>query len=84
MSAGEMLLGPPKSKAGRRIVGILDAIIPVLRSHLSMFVKDEPGALVFPERVRTLCVSRFVERMLLAGAVWQHCDCRHGRWRRSR
>jgi hypothetical protein len=27
-STGEMLLGPPKSKAGRRVVGILDAIIP--------------------------------------------------------
>ena len=43
-----MLLGPPKSKAGRRVVGIPDAIIPTLRDHLSVFVKDEPGALVFP------------------------------------
>jgi hypothetical protein len=25
-----------------------DAIIPALRAHLSVFVKDEPGALVFP------------------------------------
>jgi integrase len=47
-STGEMLLGPPKSKAGRRVVGIPDAIIPALRDHLSVFVKDEPGALVFP------------------------------------
>jgi integrase len=47
-STGEMLLGPPKSKAGRRIVGIPDAIIPTLREHLSVYVKDEPGALVFP------------------------------------
>jgi hypothetical protein len=46
--AWEMLLGPPKSKAGRRIVGIPDAIIPALRAHMSVFVKDEPGALVFP------------------------------------
>ena len=45
-STGEMLLGPPKSKAGRR-VGIPDVIIPALREHLSVFVKDEPGALVF-------------------------------------
>jgi hypothetical protein len=29
-------------------------------------------------------VSRFVERMLLAGAVWQRSDCCHGRWRQSR
>ncbi|MGO9194480.1 MAG: hypothetical protein ACLP8X_39325 [Streptosporangiaceae bacterium] len=36
-STGEMLLGPPKSKADRRIVGIPDAIIPALREHLSVF-----------------------------------------------
>jgi len=47
-STGELLLGPPKSRAGRRVVGIPDAIVPVLREHLSAFVKDEPGALVFP------------------------------------
>ena len=47
-STGELLLGPPKSRAGRRVVGIPDAIVPVLREHLSVFVKDEPGALVFP------------------------------------
>jgi len=47
-STGEILLGPPKSKAGRRVVGIPDAILPALREHLSIFVKDEPSALVFP------------------------------------
>ena len=47
-STGEMLLGPPKSRAGRRVVGIPDAIIPALREHLAVFVQDEPGALVFP------------------------------------
>jgi integrase len=47
-STGEMLLGPPKSKAGRRVVGIPAAIIPAVREHLSIFAKDEPGALVFP------------------------------------
>jgi integrase len=43
-----MLLGPPKSKAGRRVVGVPDAIVPALRDHLAVFVKDEPGALIFP------------------------------------
>ena len=43
-----MLLGPPKSRPGRRVVGILDAIIPLLREHLSIFVKNEPSVLVFP------------------------------------
>jgi integrase len=46
-STGEMLLGPPKSKAGRRIVGIPVVIVPALRDHLAVYVKDEPGALVF-------------------------------------
>jgi integrase len=47
-STGEMLIGPPKSKAGRRIVGVPAAIIPDLTMHLAIYVKDEPGALVFP------------------------------------
>jgi len=47
-STGELLLGPPKSRAGRRIAGVPQVIIPVLRQHLSIFVKAEPGALVFP------------------------------------
>src|SRR5262249_5256232 len=32
-STGEILLGPPKSKAGRRIVGIPEAIVPALHEH---------------------------------------------------
>lgn len=47
-STGEMLIGPPKPKAGRRVVGVPGAIITTLRDHLAVFVKDEPGALVFP------------------------------------
>ena len=35
-------------KAGRRVVGVPDAIIPALSEHLAVSVKDEPGALVFP------------------------------------
>ena len=47
-STGEMLLGPPKSRAGRRIVGIPEVIVPALREHLAVFAEDDPGALVFP------------------------------------
>jgi integrase len=47
-STGEMLIGPPKSKAGRRVVGIPATIIPDLTLHLAIYVKAEPGALVFP------------------------------------
>jgi integrase len=47
-STGPLLLGPPKSRAGRRVVGIPAAIIPDLQQHLDIYVKNEPGALVFP------------------------------------
>jgi integrase len=47
-STGELILGPPKSKASRRIVGIPRVILPDLRHHLASFVKADPGALVFP------------------------------------
>ncbi|MEU8150704.1 site-specific integrase [Nonomuraea sp. NPDC048901] len=46
-STGELVIGPPKSKAGRRVVGIPQAIIPALREHLQIFVQPEHGALVF-------------------------------------
>ncbi len=41
------MLGPPKSRAGRRIVGIPQVIILDLERHLAKFVGPEPGALVF-------------------------------------
>ena len=44
----EMLLGPPKSRAGRRVVGIADPIIPALHEHLAAFTSAEPVSLVFP------------------------------------
>jgi integrase len=47
-STGEILLGPPKSKAGRRIVGIPEAIIPALREHLELFASSGSASLVFP------------------------------------
>jgi integrase len=42
------VLGPPKSRAGRRTVGIPAAIIPDLKRHLAVYIKPQPGALVFP------------------------------------
>ncbi|MGW6495663.1 site-specific integrase [Nonomuraea angiospora] len=47
-STGGLLLGPPKSKAGRRTVGIPESIIPILKEHTDTYVQDEPGALMFP------------------------------------
>ncbi|HEX6518839.1 MAG TPA: hypothetical protein VF070_02335, partial [Streptosporangiaceae bacterium] len=46
--SGPLVLGPPKSRAGRRTVGIPAAIVPDLEQHLAVYVKPEPGALVFP------------------------------------
>jgi integrase len=42
-----IVIGPPKSRAGRRVVGIPKAIIPALAQHMAKFVGPEPGALVF-------------------------------------
>jgi integrase len=47
-STGELVLGPPKSRAARRIVGIPASIIPAMREHLALFVSAEPNALIFP------------------------------------
>ena len=44
----KITLGPLKSRAARRAVGIPEAIIPALRQHLAVFVGPEPTALVFP------------------------------------
>jgi integrase len=47
-SAGGLVLGPPKSKAGRRTVGILQSIVPILQEHMDTYVQSEPGSLMFP------------------------------------
>jgi integrase len=47
-STGELVLGPPKSRAARRIVGIPATIIPAVREHLALFVGTEAEALIFP------------------------------------
>lgn len=72
-STGELLLGPPRSKAGRRVVGIPGTIVPALREHLATFVGTEPDALVFAG-----------ERGCRCGAVTS-TRCRAGRtwWNRS-
>jgi integrase len=42
-----LIFGPPKSSAGRRVVPIPEAIIPVLRWHLNCFAADGDDGLVF-------------------------------------
>ncbi|HEX4815210.1 MAG TPA: tyrosine-type recombinase/integrase, partial [Nonomuraea sp.] len=47
LDSGELLVGPPKSRAGVRTVAIPDAIVPALREHLETFTGPEPEALIF-------------------------------------
>jgi integrase len=44
---GALLLGPPKSDAGRRSVAIPASLVPELERHLASFVGSEHDALVF-------------------------------------
>ncbi|MEV5709927.1 site-specific integrase [Actinoallomurus sp. NPDC052274] len=44
---GKMLLGPPKSRAGRRTVSIPAAIVPEVRAHLDKYTERDDDALVF-------------------------------------
>ena len=55
-STGELILGPPKSKAGRRIVSIPRVIIPELRRHLAAFTRPDPSAPPSPAPRATRCV----------------------------
>jgi integrase len=45
---GQMILGPPKSRAGRRMVSIPAAIVPHLVAHLDKYVRADDDALIFP------------------------------------
>ncbi len=47
-STGEIILGLPKSKASRRVVGIPRVIVPDIQRHLAIYANPEPGALAFP------------------------------------
>ena len=44
---GTLVIGPPKTDAGRRIVAIPPHVVPDLTAHLAEFVAPEPDALVF-------------------------------------
>ncbi|MEV4008242.1 tyrosine-type recombinase/integrase, partial [Actinomadura sp. NPDC049753] len=44
---GELVIGPPKSRAGLRTVALPRAIIPELRRHLGNLTDPEPEALFF-------------------------------------
>ncbi len=47
LSSGQLVLGPPKTDAGRRTVTIPDVLVPELEQHLASFSGPGPDGLVF-------------------------------------
>ncbi|WP_327048819.1 site-specific integrase [Microbispora sp. NBC_01189] len=47
LDGGDMVLAPPKSRAGKRTVSIPSAIVPALTEHLAEFVDQADDAFVF-------------------------------------
>ncbi|GAA2129242.1 site-specific integrase [Actinomadura napierensis] len=47
LDTGELIIGPPKSRAGLRAVALPRAVIPYLRQHLGNFAGPEPESLIF-------------------------------------
>lgn len=47
LASGEIVIGPPKSDAGRRTVAIPPAIIPELEAHVARWAGSGPDGLVF-------------------------------------
>jgi len=57
-----MVLGPPKSKAGVRTVSIPSVIVPAIRAHLNLHVKEWPDSFVFTtESGKTIWRGNFNE-----------------------
>ena len=44
---GEIVVGPPKTKAGQRSIAVPSNVLPVLNAHLDRFVGHEPDAWLF-------------------------------------
>lgn len=47
-AAGGMVVGPPKTKAGTRVVALPPHVLPKVAAHLEEHVADGAGALLFP------------------------------------
>jgi integrase len=56
-STGELGLGPPKSKASRRIVGVPRVIVPDLRHHLATFAEQGQAHSRSPEPRAAHCAG---------------------------
>jgi integrase len=47
LSGDQLVPGPPKSEAGKRLIVLPAAILPVVRQHMAWLVKSDDDALVF-------------------------------------
>lgn len=47
LRTGALVIGPPKSQAGRRVVAIPSMLLPVVRDHLAEYSRPHDGDLVF-------------------------------------
>lgn len=59
---GEMVLGPPKTEAGRRVLHIPENVLPQLRTHLERYVSADPGGWLFTGRKETTITTRTLQR----------------------
>ena len=83
--AGRLTEGPPKSRAGRRIVAVPPTLVPLLRRHIAEYVKEGTDALVFTgptgARLRRNNFGKLVgwsEAVAAVGAAGPHFhDLRH-------
>jgi integrase len=53
LASGEMVVGPPKSDAGRRTVAIPGVLLPIVAEHLDRFCGADSNALVFRSSAST-------------------------------
>jgi integrase len=70
---GEVVVGPPKTKAGQRSIAVPSNVLPVLKTHLDRFVGPEPDAWLFTSSNGGPMVPSTVNR------VWQRARQAIGR-----
>ena len=83
LGRGQLVVGPPKTAAGRRIVATPSELVPDMRRHLAEFVGPAPDALVFAgplgAPLRRSNFSKFWGRALGAADIDQACTSTTGR-----
>ena len=85
LSTGQVLVGPPKSRASKRTVSFPPALVPLVRHHLDEYVGAEPDALLFVgpkgaplRRSNFNKLTRWPEKVAAIGVAGLHVhDLRH-------